>query len=292
MSVEATIREKLVQALQPTRLDIVNESHLHAGHRNSPGTGESHFRVLVVSAIFAGKSRLARHRLVNEALAAELKTKVHALAIRPTRPAKRSTGRTAGAAGAHVHSGRDLAREESLHRLAREHRARRTLAPMARTRIRVSLPSRTFLSWPMIFMSEAASGVGSPGMSAMRVGSPTAAKWAATRCTLAASDKPQLLAQPERQADADGHGLAVQQPLRVPRPGLERMAEGVAQVEQHAVAGLGLVACDDGGLALDAGADERAPSASASCASTACQFCSSQPKNAASPSRPYLAAST
>ena len=49
MSVEATIREKLVEALQPVRLDIVNESHLHAGHSSAPDTGESHFRVLVVS---------------------------------------------------------------------------------------------------------------------------------------------------------------------------------------------------------------------------------------------------
>jgi len=81
MSVEASIRAKLLQALQPTRLDIVNESHLHAGHRNSPGTGESHFRVLIVSPEFAGKSRVERHRLVNTALAAELKGKVHALAI-------------------------------------------------------------------------------------------------------------------------------------------------------------------------------------------------------------------
>jgi BolA protein len=86
VSVEATIREKLVRALAPTRLDIVNESYLHAGHRSSPGTGESHFRVLVVSPAFAGKSRLARHRLVNETLAEELKTSVHALAIEAFAP--------------------------------------------------------------------------------------------------------------------------------------------------------------------------------------------------------------
>ncbi len=86
MSVEASIREKLVQALQPTRLDVVNESHLHAGHRTSPGTGESHFRVLVVSAAFAGKSRIDRHRLINDTLAAELKGKVHALAIKAYAP--------------------------------------------------------------------------------------------------------------------------------------------------------------------------------------------------------------
>jgi BolA protein len=84
MSVEARIREKLIEALQPTRLDVVNESHLHAGHRDAPGTGESHFRVLVVSSAFAGKSRVARHRLVNEVLAAELKGPVHALAIEGT----------------------------------------------------------------------------------------------------------------------------------------------------------------------------------------------------------------
>ena len=86
MSVTATIREKLVQAFRPTRLEVINESHLHAGHRSSPGTGDSHFRVLIVSPLFAGKSRLARHRLVNEALAAELRGGVHALVIETHAP--------------------------------------------------------------------------------------------------------------------------------------------------------------------------------------------------------------
>jgi BolA protein len=86
-SVEATIRDKLERAFRPTRLEVVNESHLHAGHRSSPGTGESHFRVLIVSDVFAGKSRVQRHRLVNEALAAELKGKVHALALDVRAPA-------------------------------------------------------------------------------------------------------------------------------------------------------------------------------------------------------------
>lgn len=81
MSVETTIRNKLMVALRPTRLDVVNESHLHAGHRSSPGTGESHFRVLIVADAFAGKSRVERHRLVNEALAEEMKGRVHALAV-------------------------------------------------------------------------------------------------------------------------------------------------------------------------------------------------------------------
>lgn len=90
MSVEARMRDRLSKVLQPTRLEIVNESHLHAGHRSSPGTGESHFRVLVVSPLFAGKSRVDRHRLVNEALAEELKGKVHALAISAHAPGEAS----------------------------------------------------------------------------------------------------------------------------------------------------------------------------------------------------------
>jgi BolA family transcriptional regulator, general stress-responsive regulator len=81
MSVEQTIRDKLSAALAPTRLEVSNESHLHAGHRQSPGTGESHFRVLIVSPAFLGKPRLERHRLVNATLADELAGKVHALAL-------------------------------------------------------------------------------------------------------------------------------------------------------------------------------------------------------------------
>lgn len=81
MSADARIRDKLMIALEPTRLDVINESEMHAGHRSSPGTGESHYRVLIVSPKFSGLTRLARHRLVNDALADELKGRVHALAL-------------------------------------------------------------------------------------------------------------------------------------------------------------------------------------------------------------------
>lgn len=81
MAAEARIREKLMLALEPHRLDVVNESEMHAGHRSSPGTGESHFRILIVSPKFSGLSRVARHRLVNEALADELQGRIHALAL-------------------------------------------------------------------------------------------------------------------------------------------------------------------------------------------------------------------
>ncbi len=86
MTVESRMREKLMISLRPTRLDVVNESHLHAGHRSSPGTGESHFRVLIVSEAFTGKSRVERHRIVNELLGDELKNAVHALAIKASAP--------------------------------------------------------------------------------------------------------------------------------------------------------------------------------------------------------------
>ena len=86
MSLETRMREKLMVALRPTRLDVVNESHLHAGHASSPGTGESHFRILIVSEAFAGKSRVERHRLVNEAVREELAGGVHALAIKALAP--------------------------------------------------------------------------------------------------------------------------------------------------------------------------------------------------------------
>jgi len=86
MSVEGRVREKLMVGLKPTRLDVINESELHAGHRNSPGTGESHFRILVVSDVFSGKSRVERHRLVNELLKDELAGGIHALALATLAP--------------------------------------------------------------------------------------------------------------------------------------------------------------------------------------------------------------
>jgi BolA protein len=81
MSVEDRIRKRLHQALEPVWLDVIDESHRHAGHAGSREGGETHFRVEVVSKAFAGKSRLDRHRLINGLLAEELKEGVHALAI-------------------------------------------------------------------------------------------------------------------------------------------------------------------------------------------------------------------
>jgi stress-induced morphogen len=86
MTVEEQIREKLTHALAPVSLEVVNDSHRHHGHAGSPGTGTSHFSIKVVSAAFAGKSRVERHRLVNAVLADELAGPVHALAISALAP--------------------------------------------------------------------------------------------------------------------------------------------------------------------------------------------------------------
>ncbi len=90
MSIESRIRSKLEARFQPEALEVVNESHFHAGHAGSPGTGESHFSVAIVAAAFAGKSRIERHRLVNTELAAELAGGVHALAIKAYAPGEGS----------------------------------------------------------------------------------------------------------------------------------------------------------------------------------------------------------
>lgn len=77
MSVQQLLETKIMQALQPEFLRVVNES---SGH-NVPRGSETHFRVLVVSAAFEGVPLVGRHRLVNAALAQELQGGVHALAI-------------------------------------------------------------------------------------------------------------------------------------------------------------------------------------------------------------------
>ena len=80
------IAARLNDLLSPTRLDVINESHFHAGHMGDDGTGESHFRVEIESPRFTGLNRVARQRLVNQALAELLSTRIHALAIKARAP--------------------------------------------------------------------------------------------------------------------------------------------------------------------------------------------------------------
>ena len=77
MNMQQTITRKLEEAFAPDHLEVVNESHMH----NVPEGSETHFKVVVVSDAFDGKMLLARHRLVNKALADELDGGIHALAL-------------------------------------------------------------------------------------------------------------------------------------------------------------------------------------------------------------------
>jgi BolA protein len=80
------ISQKLTEAFTPQTLNVVDESHLHAGHSGAREGGQTHYRVHIVSDAFKGKSRLERHRMINSVLAAELAGSVHALAIQATAP--------------------------------------------------------------------------------------------------------------------------------------------------------------------------------------------------------------
>lgn len=73
--------EKLETAFAPSLLQVIDESHHHAGHSGSRPDGESHFRIRITSAALAGLNRVNQHRKVNEVLAEELRNRVHALAI-------------------------------------------------------------------------------------------------------------------------------------------------------------------------------------------------------------------
>ena len=92
MTGTATLRDwieaKLAAELAPARLDVVDESHLHAGHSGARPGGETHFRVDVVSAAFEGKSRVDRHRVVNVLLAEAFARGLHALAVKARTPAE------------------------------------------------------------------------------------------------------------------------------------------------------------------------------------------------------------
>ncbi len=86
MTVAERIRHKLTQAFAPVRLDIIDESHRHAGHAGARPEGETHFSVEIVSDAFAGRSRVERQRLVYATLADELRERVHALALKTLTP--------------------------------------------------------------------------------------------------------------------------------------------------------------------------------------------------------------
>lgn len=80
MSIESELIDRLTITFSPSRLEVVNESHKHAGHGGDDGSGESHFAVLIRAEELAGLSRVARHRAVQKALG-DLNQRIHALAL-------------------------------------------------------------------------------------------------------------------------------------------------------------------------------------------------------------------
>jgi BolA protein len=85
MSVAAEIRRRL-EALAPSRLELLDESAKHAGHAGAAPGGNTHWRLTIVSAAFAGKPTVARHRMIYQALGELMQHPVHALAISAKAP--------------------------------------------------------------------------------------------------------------------------------------------------------------------------------------------------------------
>lgn len=90
--IESRIRERL-QALDPERLELRDDSALHAGHEGARGGG-GHFDLTIVSARFAGQSTVARHRLIYAALGPLMRQEIHALAIRAYAPGEATIPRS------------------------------------------------------------------------------------------------------------------------------------------------------------------------------------------------------
>ncbi len=83
-SMSERVESKLRAALTPTHLEVINESHQHS---SGPGA-ESHFKVIVVSPLFEGKTLIEQQRLVYSTLAEELKLAIHALTLKTIAPSK------------------------------------------------------------------------------------------------------------------------------------------------------------------------------------------------------------
>ena len=81
---ESTLRERMA-GLRPLRLEVIDDSARHAGHAGAR-RGGGHYRLLIVAEIFSGQSRLARHRLIYDALGDLMRCKIHALSIEALAP--------------------------------------------------------------------------------------------------------------------------------------------------------------------------------------------------------------
>jgi BolA protein len=81
MGLDNEINDALAATFATTALQVINESHLHAGHAGDDGTGESHWRVVIAAPEFAQMSRIARHRAIHTALGPAVIGRIHALSL-------------------------------------------------------------------------------------------------------------------------------------------------------------------------------------------------------------------
>jgi BolA protein len=81
MGLEVEINDAIKTKLNPASFEVINESHLHAGHSGDEGSGESHWKIVLDAPDLTGESRIARHRAVHDALGKDIIGRLHALAI-------------------------------------------------------------------------------------------------------------------------------------------------------------------------------------------------------------------
>jgi BolA protein len=85
LSIDQLIRERL-SALAPEAVEIYDDSRDHAGHAGARESGGGHFEVVVVSGLFEGRSPVARHRMIYDAVSDLIPARIHALSIRAYTP--------------------------------------------------------------------------------------------------------------------------------------------------------------------------------------------------------------
>lgn len=89
MGFSKTIKAKIEKELDPDSVEVINESHLHAGHQESfDGSGETHLRIRIVARQFEGMNRVNRHRAINALVAEEIAEGLHAIAIDAKAPSE------------------------------------------------------------------------------------------------------------------------------------------------------------------------------------------------------------
>ncbi len=90
MTIEDLITQKIVETLNPEHFELENQSHMHAGHAGDDGSGQTHFKLLVVSSIFDGCNRMQQHRLVYSAVGQLFPQGLHAFSMKTLTPSEYS----------------------------------------------------------------------------------------------------------------------------------------------------------------------------------------------------------